>query len=643
TDALACTDNIQVQLNDPASINVSVNINNHVLCYGENNASAIANVSGGTMPYTYTWNYDNTHQAYNNNLPAGTWTVSVEDANHCQAFEQFTITQPQAMNIAFSNVQNISCNGIADGAAIAVVTGGTPSYQYLWSSPSGSTQATAANLPAGTYVVSVTDANSCTAQNQIQITEPEILSISTSSQPVICGISLGSASAQATGGIQPYSYSWTGGASGQNINNLTSGTYTVVVTDGNSCTQTSMIVVGIQGSGVVHITQTQPILCNGDSNATLTAEMINGIAPIAYSWSNSSTGANIQNLGAGIYTVTATDAWGCSGMQSQQVVEPTPILATLHTMPVTCYGGSNGSIIANVSGGNSPYSYQWSNGENTESINNLTAGNYDLSITDAHNCFYLGNTLVEQPDSPVGVQMELTNISCYGESDGSININAFGGTPPYSYHWETDGFETNSQNIENLYEGAYSLIITDANNCIFDTLAMLVQPAPLTATWYSEGPSCYGNNDGYIKVNAIGGTHPYQLFWAEGISPDEYITGLLEGEYIVTVVDDRECKATIGPIVLMDFPEDCIKIPNAFTPNDDGVNDTWIIENIEMFPKSYIQVFNRWGQALYKARGSEIPWDGTYNGRQVPTGPYIYIVELFNGNKPYTGTVTIVR
>ncbi|HOE04861.1 MAG TPA: gliding motility-associated C-terminal domain-containing protein [Bacteroidales bacterium] len=642
-DAYGCSDDIQVVLTEPSGMNLTVTINNHVNCFGESNGSAVASVTGGSLPYSYTWNYDNSHQAFNNNLPAGTWSVTVFDANGCQVFEQFTITEPNALSLQFSNVQNVSCAGMADGAAIAIVTGGTGPYSYDWDDPGNSTQATASNLPAGMYHVTVTDAHGCTITNQILITEPVALQVAATSQPVQCGITLGSASAQVIGGTMPYSYSWTGGSTSQQALGLISGTYTVLVSDANSCTASAVVYVGMQGTGVVHITETQPILCNGESNAVLTAEMINGISPVSYLWSNSATGATVQNLSAGIYSVTATDSWGCSGSQSQMISQPTAIFAASSATPVSCYGGNNGSASVNVSGGTAPYTYFWSNGSSSQSLADVVAGNYVLTITDSHNCTLVSNVVVNQPDAPVTLNMVVTHISCFGEHDGAVNLNVTGGTPPYSYEWLMGTFTTNEEDITNLYEGMYNLTVTDANACVTSTIAVVSQPAALSATWVSGSPSCIGNHDGYIEVAAVGGTEPYQFAWSGGVSPVFIISGLVEGEYMVTVVDARACTTEIGPIVLTDRPEDCIRIPNAFTPNGDGINDTWIIENVELYPDSYVQVFNRWGQALYEAKGSEEPWDGTYNGKPVPTAPYIYIFNFLNGEEPRTGIVTVVR
>jgi len=643
-DIYGCEDNISVVLTNPDPIDITIAINNHVQCYGESNGSVVASVSGGTGPYIYTWNDPGvTHQPYNNNLPAGTWTLTVEDANGCSMSEQVTITQPNVLDVQFVNVDDVSCFGLSVGSATALVVGGTAPYLYEWDDPGHSNAPTISGLPMGTYNVTITDANNCTLTDFIHITQPDPLEVTTTSQPVQCGTSLGSVSAQVTGGTLPYSYLWTGGYTSQQVPGLTSGTYRLTVTDAHGCSTESVVYVGMQGNGIVVITEDQSITCFGQTDAILTASMLNGVSPMEYNWSNSGTTATIQNLAAGIYSVTVTDSWGCSGTQSHMVTEPTEIHLAFATTPVTCFGGSDGTAAVSVTGGIAPYTYSWSNGSSQNTASGLSAGNYVVTIHDAHYCEIIGNVIVTQPENPVTLNMVVGNISCFGMHDGYVNLFVTGGVPPYTYLWQIGENTTNVPNIDNLYEGIYNLHVEDANHCVNDTSVAVSQPAPLSATWISQGPSCIGNNDGYIELTVTGGTAPYSFTWGTGTSPVEYISGLVEGQYLITILDSMACEAEVGPITIIDVQEDCIRIPNAFTPNADGVNDTWIIDNIDMYPRAYIEVFNRWGQCIFEAKGSEDPWDGTYNGKIVPTGPYIYVVNLFNGDEAYTGIVTVVK
>ncbi len=223
---------------------------------------------------------------------------------------------------------------------------------------------------------------------------------------------------------------------------------------------------------------------------------------------------------------------------------------------------------------------------------------------------------------------------CHGEI-GQVVVNATGGIAPY----------TGTGNF-NLLEGSHDIIVTDSNGCADTVTVMFLYPDALIGSFISEEPSCYGNDDGYIDVSIYGGTEPY-TFKANEINSDyNYISGLTAGTYKVYVYDANDCELYLGEANLKDDPfNDCISIPNTFTPNGDGINDEWIIENIEMFKDAAVTVFNRWGHKIYEAKGNIKPWDGTYKGRKLPVGSYMYVINLHHTNTDrdkYLGIITIM-
>lgn len=248
---------------------------------------------------------------------------------------------------------------------------------------------------------------------------------------------------------------------------------------------------------------------------------------------------------------------------------------------------------------------------------------------------------VTQPDRLV-LESNVKTISCHGKTDGSIALNAIGGTEPYSFSIiMNDNFHSGNY-LSGLPAGTYSLEVSDANGCLANNTIQLVEPEEFTSSYNVGMPSCNGNNDGFIEISAMGGTKPYMYGWDSYYSDVPMITGLRQGQYTISVVDANKCTYQVASIMLTDMAGDCIKIPNVFTPNGDGVNDTWIIENIEMFPDATVYVFNRWGQMLYKGTGNDEPWDGSYRGHYVPAGTYLYIVDLYQKTEAYKGTVTII-
>jgi len=644
TDSNGCTVSANIYLTQPEQLNISAVVNNNVSCYGFSDGSATATANGGVPGYNFSWNDPfGTVGPNANQLPYGTWTVSVTDQNYCSAQTQVTISQPPQLNASVVS-NNVRCFGESNGYIIVTASGGTvgtEGYNYLWNISGNGNVPYAQNLVAGSYTVIVSDLNNCSLSVTTQITQPDPLIVTLSTMPVVCGFSQGVVQANVAGGTPSYSYLWSNNSNVPVQQNVSSGAYSVTVNDSNGCSAAGETFVATQGTLSLNITELSPISCYGVSDGALSVTS-NGANPVNYLWSNEQTSALIMNIPAGFYYVTASDAWGCSGSANYNLIQPNQILISFETVNVKCYGGNDGSLNVIPSGGVIPYSYYWNIGSGNQMIQNLTADVYVVTVTDAHGCSNSGQATVSQPQSPLNITYTLGDVKCYGNADGFINVTAVGGTPNYSYFWQNGNYNSNMTNLQNLYAGEYYLSVTDINNCTFDTTFVISEPAPISATYSYQSPSCIGNNNGYIEVHVVGGTYPYTFIWNNGYSPVGNIESLVQGYYLITVVDANECEYVLNPITLTDVDEECLKIPNAFTPNEDGVNDTWIIENIHLYPNAYIHVYNRWGQIIFEAKGSDDPWDGKFNGRYVPVGTYLYIIELFNGTKPKTGTVTVV-
>ncbi|MFO7879580.1 MAG: gliding motility-associated C-terminal domain-containing protein, partial [Bacteroidales bacterium] len=502
------------------------------------------------------------------------------------------------------------------------------------------------NATAGTYTVDITDANGCEYTEQVIITEPDPLELEESVTPVLCGINPGACGVSVSGGNGGYSYSWSHDltATGDHQSGLGQGVYTVVVEDAEGCSAQTSLFVGTQGSLSISISEMNPITCYGEENAILNAHCSDAMGDVEYYWpTTNSSGSQIDNLGAGSYTVEVNDALGCSGVRSHVVVEPAPIITNFSVDPVNCYNGSDGAVELTAQGGTEPYSFIWEDLGNGESQENLSAGWYYVDVSDLHGCEVIDSVYIGQPDSPLKLDVEKQDITCYGYRDGRLAAGVEGGTAPYHYEWNADGATSDDNSINDLPEGFYQLTVHDENACRIDTSLMITQPAPIEVDYFSNNPSCIGNNDGYIELEVNGGTEPYTYFWENATASLPYFDDLYEGNYDILVTDAHGCEYDLETIALMDVPEECLRIPDAFTPNGDDNNDTWIIENLHLFRNYHVQVFNRWGQVLYEAQPGEEPWDGTTtDGKKVPTGSYIYIINLNNGSKPKSGVVTVV-
>ena len=386
TDAAGCgTLNYSFTISEPTALVASIGSTANVSCNGDNTGSASASATGGIGPHTYAWSNGAT-TASNTGLMAGTYTVTVTDASGCTDTEIVTITEPTALVASVGSSTNVLCNSGSNGSATATASGGTAAYTFLWSN--GSSTATVTGLSAGTYTVTVTDANGCTDTDIVTISEPAALVANvTSSNNASCnGSNDGAATASAAGGTAPYSFSWSNGASTAGATGLIAGSYTVTVTDANGCTDTDVVNITEPAILVASISGNVNVSCNGGANGSLTASATGGTTAYTYLWSDGSTAATASGLSAGTYTVTITDANGCSDTESAIVTEPTLLLLSTSAVNVTCNGGLDGAIDLTVSGGTTSYTFSWSSGAVTEDINSIAAGTYTVTVTDANGC-----------------------------------------------------------------------------------------------------------------------------------------------------------------------------------------------------------------------------------------------------------------
>jgi gliding motility-associated-like protein len=639
TDANACSATTQITVNQPNMLEVTASTNKHVSCNGFTDGQATASATGGTPSYTYNWNDPNSSSGSTvTQLPAGTWTVLVTDSNGCTATNSVTVTEPLVLSVDI-NVNDVLCFGGSTGSLIATVTGGSNPYYYLWSS-GGQTSSIITNLSAGVYTLTVTDARDCQIIASAVVNQPQELEVFLTSNPATCGSTGGSVLASVVGGSPDYQYMWSVSGSQNNIQNLSPGTYSLTVKDLNMCTKTQSIDVGTVGSINAEINVLSDISCYGKQDGAIQATSSNGKTPLSFEWNTGLASSVITNIGGGSYDVTITDAWGCIGNANYVMVEPTEIVINANVQGISCYGLADGAVSTQVSGGTQPYNYMWSNLATSAGISNLFAGSYSVTVSDLYGCQQIQTYELTQPDNLI-INVDVKNIICYNNNDGAVKIAAVGGTQPYSYGLNISGSLYPGQIHTTLGAGVYVAYVRDANSCIDTTLVMITSPAPLEVSYVFENPSCKGARNGSIEIAVAGGVEPY-LFETNNVIIDiPLFVGLSAGRYDVIITDANNCSFELDGIVLSESNKDCIRIPDAFTPNGDGINDTWIIENIKMFPSATIFVYNRWGQEVWVGNPGE-EWDGKRNSKLMPAGTYLYLVELYDGSKPYTGTVTLV-
>uniref|UniRef100_UPI002930B7C6 MBG domain-containing protein n=1 Tax=Pedobacter nototheniae TaxID=2488994 RepID=UPI002930B7C6 len=539
TDNIGCTKTQTVTIAQPAAAITATTSQSNVSCNGGSNGVASVNVSGGTPGYTYSWAPSGGTAATASGLTAGAYTVTITDANSCTTTRSFTITQPSLITATTSQI-NVSCNGGSNGVASVIVSGGAGNYTYSWS-PSGGTGATASGLVPGIYTVTITDANSCTATRSFTITQPSLITATSSQTNVSCnGGSNGTATVSVSGGAGSYTYSWSpSGGTAATASGLVAGAYTVTIIDANFCIVSRNFTI-TQPSPIAATSSQTNVSCNGGSNGTATVSVSGGAGGYTYSWSPSGgTAATATGLTPGIYTVTITDANSCTATRSFTVTQPTAITATSSQTNVSCNGGSNGVASVSVLGGAGGYTYSWfPSGGTAATASGLVAGAYTVTITDANSCTATRTFTVTQPTAITATSSQ-TNVSCNGGSNGTASVTPSGGAGGYTYSWSPSG-GTNAT-ASGLAVGNYTVTITDANLCTATRSFTITQPSAITATTSQTNVSCNGGSNGVASVSVSGGAGGYTYSWAPSGGTGSIATGLAAGVYTVTIMDANTC------------------------------------------------------------------------------------------------------
>ena len=624
--------------------------------------SATVTVTGGTAPM-YSWLPSGGTSNTANGLSASTYTVFVTGANSCPANATVTITSPIQPTVTATS-SPVSC--ISAGSATATVNGGMAPYNYTWL-PSGGNLATASNLSVGNYTVLVSDVNSCTTTASVAVTNVGGgLTTTISSTSVSCnGGNNGSSTVVALSGTAPYNYTWS--PSGGNLataNNLNAGSYTVLVSDVNSCTATATAIIA-QPLAISLTTTSHSVTCNGLSNGSATVTATGGMPTYTYLWlPNGGNNSTVNGLSAASYTVLVLDNNLCKDSATVIINQPTIIMVAATSTATTC-GLLNGIASAiNVSGGTPNYTYAWlpAGGNNAVAIN-LASGNYTLTVTDANNCIITAQTTIaastpaplinfsENPGfgcvpvcalfSAVAAPVANDTISAWiwNFSDGSA---AETGNNPY--HCFT---VSGSYNVQ--------LIAIDQNGCS-DTLrknnVINVYPKPIanfyaspwetdvfspTINFYDESQSNITNWN-WTLLSGVTSTvqNPEYTYQNEGTYPVTLIVTNLSG-----------CKDTITRDVKID-PIFTFYAPNCTTPNDDGINDSFLPVGTGWDNNNYnLWIFDRWGNLFFHTTNPTQGWDGTRYNSKVQEDTYVWKVELkdivFEKDHSYHGQVSVVR
>lgn len=575
TDQNGCSATASTTLSQPPDIQLFVTAG-LTKCAGDSTGQASIGVNGGIPPYNYAWS-NGQSGALATNLAAGNYTVTVTDNAGCAKTSFALIGSPPALSATIDSVA-ATCADLANGMASVSAQGGTGVLSYLWNDPGAQKTATASNLAAGNYSVTITDQNGCQLSLGTTVVAPPAILLTLDHTDALCfGTATGSASAAVSGGTGNIHLQWNDpiGQTGMLAQNLTAGNYTVTATDDNGCTVVSTVLIA-QPEALSLFTVPMPVTCFGLADGGVATQLQGGTAPWGFLWSSSETGASISNKTAGVYTVTVTDAGGCTAVSSATITAPDVLSINVDSQNIDCFGAATGSVKLEIGGGTGSYSVWWNgpNGfvSNGPEINNLAAGNYSATITDAAGCSAVETVSVTAPASALAVNLPAQGDTiCFGANNGSATAIPSGGTAPYSYLWSSNNQTTAT--ATGLVTGFYRATVTDAKNCTAIDSVFIPQQALLVVEAAGGKADCFGPNTGTAQVTAVFyGTTPAnlgQFSWQWNTIPvqtSQQATGLQAGQtYTVTVTDQRGCSATQTASIGAPAPID-VSIISAVSP-----------------------------------------------------------------------------
>jgi gliding motility-associated-like protein len=627
-------------------------------CNSACNGQTVVIPSGGVQPYSYLWSPGNQTTASVMNQCAGTYTIQVTDAIGCTGTATVTVTEPTALALTTSSM-NSHC-GQPDGSATVNATGGTPPYTYLWQG--GGTASVKNNLAPGQYCVTVTDANNCTATTCVTVgnTPGVTASIVSFTSPTCFNSCNGTATALGTGGTQPFQYSWLpSGGTAATASGLCAGTYTVTITDANNCSSTATVVITDPAQLVV-TPQSSTTICIGQC-VSLTSVAAGGTAPYSYSWSPA--GPSICPVTTTTYSVVATDANGCTSTPAAVTINVNPALNVTAAGAQTICPSSQATLVAEGTGGNGNLSYTWlpqgTGTGSTVTVSPYVTTTYSVIISDGcttpHDTATVTVTVASLP------QVSFTSDVTSGCSPVCVN---FTNTTPgaVSQSWSLgNGNSSTLAGPQSCYvqPGSYtvSLTVTDNNGCTNSATV----PGYITSYENPVADFNYGPQPTTILSPTIdfgdistGSISSWEWSFGDVLSSGsasqnpQYTyadTGHYEVMLVVTTVNGCMDTAYHTVEIRADF---AFYLPNAFTPNGDGLNDRFGPSGMGIDTKTFeMMIFDRWGNMIFQTNEWMKDWDGYVNGNDViMEDVYVWKVSFadqYGARHNYMGHVSVIK
>ncbi len=663
TDSLGCSVDVPFSIVEPEILSANITVT-PITCNSACDGVIDIAMSGGAPPYTIVWSPEppgGQGVSTASDLCAGTYSISITDDNGCQNNYVIELEEPQIL-IVDVDAADISCFGDCDGSATANISGGASPYTVTWTGPQGAIgqdSTTIDGLCAGNYIVNVTDANGCSVDVAFTIDEPSAIDAGLQITGETCnGPCDGSATVNAGGGAGGFTYLWSpgpGAGQGSNVaSQLCAGQWNVTITDQAGCDTTYAFTID-PFAPMDAAAEVNDVQCASDCDGSITVTATGGVGTLSYSWSpepGSGQGTNsAAGLCAGSYSLTISDQAGCDTVFTYTIDAPAELSVNVDgIVDASCSTALDGSISISVSGGTAPNSLSWigPNGFNStdEDITALAPGSYTVTVTDANGCS--SSTTVDVGAlSPVSANAGEDQVICAGQ----VNLDGSASTGATTYQWtDEDGNVIGTDlSIDVLVQEPgdhiFTLTASDGPCSATDQVMVTVNETPIAdagpdQTIFVSGSVTIGGSPTAPPNSTVVWSPDSVLSDASAFNPiaDPGITTWLQ----VMVTAPNGCQ-NIDSVLVTVVPD--IVIPSGFTPNGDGWNDGWVIDNIDLFPECEVEIYNRWGEMLFRSVGYKQPWDGRYSGGFVPVGTYYYVVELNSAEfpEPFTGPLTVIR
>ncbi|MGF1557155.1 PKD domain-containing protein [Paucihalobacter sp.] len=624
----------------------TINFNpDSISCFEANDGAIAITVSGGTQPYTYTWTRNGqpfSTDASIANLEPGTYVITVTDANNCGPItETFNLVEPPLLTLTLGNVNEVLCFGDATGAIDITAAGGRPDYTYNWIGPNGFSSAdqNINSLEAGSYTVTVTDTSGCEEVLLVDLTQNEPISIDVSATEIACyGDNDASITINAiAGGVAPYAIAWSNFGTGFTQTNLGPGTYVITITDAENCSRDFPVIIEEPPLFVINPEVTQ-ISCAGENDASIVLNFEGGVDSIDVTWSDDpNAGLDRFNLAPGTYSVIISDAQPCNIAASFTIFDVLPLQASAQvTDALDCDEPSSGAINLLIQGGTPPYQVVWSNGATTEDLLNIPPNTYTAQITDANGCTLQQNWEVIRFEPLILTVDTQSEVDCEAKTVAQTFIaQASGGQPPFTYNWSSGTVTgSNNQQMTTDLNGLVTVEVVDGLGCSTTFSLNVATPElgdpdfEVTAFGFTNF-GVFSIQDPIQFTNTATGDY-ISVLWNFGdgsFSSEEnpIHTYAQVGNYVVTqtVTYPFGCVYT-NVVTLIIEPGYKLEIPDAFTPNTDGINDFFApihrgLQNLEL------NIYDTWGSLIYSESGDSIQgWDGNLRNGEAENGNYQY-------------------